>query len=191
MQLPQIRLHQTYAQIGLRTIQPVQEIHQQPADLSIKQIPAEMTVDRKPAQLEIDQDEAWNQLGYKSLPVLTQDFVDYSKQIGLEAIGEIAEEGNQLGAIENKSDAFAEIAAQKGNPPPADFNITYIPSYGSVKIHFKPTEVHINWKQGGAEIDSKINKPIHQYQPGRTEVYLRQKQQLEIDFVGLHINQQT
>ncbi len=190
MQLPQIRLHQTYAQIGIRTTQPVQEIHQAPADLSIKQLPSKMMIERKSSHLEIDQREAWNQLGFKSLGVLIADIADEYKQTGLEAIGEIAEEGDQLAAIENKTDAIAEISAQKGNPPPADFNIAFIPSYGSVKIHYTPTELQINWKRGGVEIDSKANKPLHQYQPGTTEVYLRQKQQLEIDFVGQHINNQ-
>lgn len=191
MQLPQIRLHQTYAQIGLRITQPVQEIHQEPADLSIKQNPAELSIERTPSRLEIDQEEARSQLGFKPLGVLSAEIADESKQIGFEAIAQIAQEGDQMAAIENKSDAIVEISAQKGNPPPADFNITFIPSYGSVKIHFTPTEVHLNWNQGGTKIDSKINRPIHHYQPGKTEVYLRQKQQLEIDFVGLNINRQT
>lgn len=189
MQLPQIRLHQTYAQIGLQITQPVQEIQQEPADLSIKQHPAEMVIERTPSQLEIDQDEAWDQLGFKSLPELSEEMANYAKQSGLEAIAEIAAEGDQLAAIETKTDAIAAISAEKGNPPPDDFNITFIPSYGSVKIHYTPTEVYIHWKQGGAEIEAKPNKPIHHYQPGKTAVYLRQKPSLEIDFVGINVNQ--
>ncbi|QCJ42382.1 hypothetical protein FAY30_10945 [Bacillus sp. S3] len=188
MQLPQIRLQQTFAQIGLRITQPVQEIHQEPANLSIKQLPAELSIEKKASRLEIDQIEAWNQLGFKNLNVLTEDIAEQARQDGLEAIATIAEEGDQMAAIENKSDAFAAIALQRSTPPPTNFNITFIPSYGSVKIHFTPAEVSINWKQGGAEIDSTVNKPTHQYTPGKTEVYLRQMQQLQIDFVGGNIN---
>ncbi|WML39374.1 DUF6470 family protein [Neobacillus sp. OS1-2] len=188
MQLPQIRLQQTYAQIGLRITQPVQEIHQAPANLSIKQIPAELSIEKKAARLEIDQIEAWNQLGFKNLNVLADEWAEDGKQACLEAIGQIAEEGDQMAAIQNKSDAFAAIALQRSTPPPTNFNITFIPSYGSVKIQFTPTELYMDWKRGGAEIEATPSQSIHEYTPGKTEVYLRQMQQLEIDFVGTNIN---
>ncbi|WP_180229954.1 DUF6470 family protein [Bacillus sp. AFS073361] len=188
MQIPQIRLQQTYAQIGLRSTQPVQEIQQAPADLSIKQVPSTLTIEHPPSSLEIDQEQAWNELGFKNLNVLTADTAEFSKQEGIEAIAQAAQEGDQMAAIEHKSDAIASIATEKGNPAPADFNIAFIPSYGSVHINFTPSEVHIDWKKGGAEIESTQHKPIHDYTPGKTEVYLRQMQQLQIDFVGLNVN---
>jgi hypothetical protein len=191
MQIPQIRLHQTYAQIGLKITQPVQEIQQQPADLSIKQVPAKMNIQRQPSSLVIDQEQAWNELGFKNLSTLSADHAEFSKQEGLAAIAEIAQEGDQLAAIEHKGDAIVSIITQKTQPEPADFNITFIPSYGSVKIHFTPTEVHIDWKQGGAEIVATQHKPIHNYTPGKTEVYMRQMQQLQIDFVGLNVNNKS
>ncbi|MFJ7726536.1 DUF6470 family protein [Neobacillus sp. NPDC097160] len=191
MQIPQIRLQQTYAQIGLRITQPVQEIQQIPAEQSIKQTPAEMTIERQPSHLEIDQEQAWNELGFKKTSLLCAEMADFSKQEGLEAVAQIAQEGDQLAAIENNTDPFASIAMEKANPGPADFNIAFIPSYGSVKFHYTPTEVHINWKQGGAEIAATPHKPIHNYTPGKTEVYLRQKGQLQIDFVGINVNKHS
>ena len=188
MQLPQIRMHQTYAQIGLRTVEPVQEIQQIPADLSIKQYPSKMNIDRKPSQLEIDQEQAWNELNLKKISVLSADMAEFSKQEGFEAIAQISQEGDQLARIEHKNDAVASIATEKGNPEPADFNVAFIPSYGSVKIHYTPSELSINWKQGGAEIEFTPHKPIHNYTPGKTKVYLRQMQDLQIDFVGLNVN---
>lgn len=191
MQIPQIRLHQTYAQIGLRTIQPVQEIQQVPAELSIKQVPSTLNIDRQPSHLDIDQEQAWNELGLKKLSVLSADMAEFSKQEGLAAVAEIAQEGDQLAAIEHKGDAIVSIATDKALPEPADFNIAFIPSYGSVKINYTPTELHIDWKQGGAEIEATQHKSIQNYTPGRTEVYLRQMQQLQIDFVGLNVNSKS
>ncbi|CAH2712903.1 putative protein YviE [Neobacillus rhizosphaerae] len=188
MQLPQIRMHQTYAQIGLRTVEPVQEIQQIPADLSIKQYPSQMNIVRNPSQLEIDQEQAWNELNCKKISVLSADMAEFSKQEGLEAIAQISQEGDQLARIEQKNDAIVSIATEKGNPEPADFNIAFIPSYGSVKIHYTPTELFISWKQGGAEIEFTPHKPILNYTPGKTKVYLRQMQDLQIDFVGLNVN---
>ncbi len=189
MQLPQIRLHQTYAQIGMRTVQPVQEIQQIPAELSIKQYSAKMEIERKPSELHIDQEQAWNELGFKSPSVFSRDMADSAKQKGLENIGKMAEEGHQLAAIENKTNAIQAIASKNANPGPADFTIAFIPSFGSVKINYKPSELHIDWKPGGTEIEVEPHRPIHKYTPGKTEVYLRQREQLEIDFIGLNVNQ--
>lgn len=191
MQIPQIRLQQTYAQIGIRTIQPVQEIQQIPAELSIKQNPPKMEIERNPSKLFIDQEQAWNELNLKDLATFSSDMVEYSKQEAMEAVAEIAQEGDQLASIEHKTDAISAIATNKANPGPVDFNIAFIPSPGSVKIHYTPTELHIEWKQGGAEIESTQHKPIHNYTPGKTEVYLRQMQELQIDFVGINVNERS
>jgi uncharacterized membrane protein YvbJ len=191
MQVPQIRLHQTNAEIGLRSTQPVQEIEQIPAELSIKQVPARMNIERQPSHLDINQDQLWNELNVKSPSVFSADMAEFSKQEGLDATAEIAQEGDQLAAIENKTDAIVSILSAKSNPGLADFNIAFIPSYGSVKIHYSPTELYIDWKQGGAQIDSTQHRPIHNYTPGRTEVYLRKMQELQIDFVGGNVNRKS
>ncbi|MED3624010.1 DUF6470 family protein [Neobacillus thermocopriae] len=188
MQIPQLQINQVPARIGIRTIPPVQEIQQKPADLSIKQTKATMTIDRKPSRLEIDQEQAWNELNVKRLSVLSKDMTEYSRQVGLEAIAQIAQEGDQLAAIEKNNNAIVDIAIEKGLPLPADFNIAFIPSHGSVKINYIPTELHIHWKLGGAEINAVQNKPIHHYTPGKVEIYLRQKQNLDIHFTGTNIN---
>jgi hypothetical protein len=191
MQVPQIRLHQTYAQIGLRTTQPVQEMEQQPAEQSIKQVPATLTIERKPSQLNIDQEQMWNELNLKSPSVLSEDMVNFAKQEALEAIAQKAQEGDQLAEIEKKSDMIVSIAESKANPGPIEFNIGFIPSYGSVKIHYTPSELNVDWKQGGAEIETIPHKPIHNYKPGKTEVYMRQMQNLQIDFVGGNLDRYT
>ena len=188
MQLPQIQLHQTYAQIGLRTTQPVQEIEQMPAEQSIKQVPATMNIDRKPTHLDIDQEQLWNELNFKNNSVFSEDMAEFAKQELMDAISEISQEGDQLAAIEQKTDAINAIVTSKINPGSAEFNIAFIPSYGSVKINYTPTELNIDWNKGGVEIQVTPHKPNHTYTPGKTEVYLRQMQSLQIDFVGGNIN---
>ncbi|MGG1401155.1 DUF6470 family protein [Bacillus salipaludis] len=191
MQLPQIQLQQTFAQIGLRTTQPIQEIQQVPAEISIKQVPAEMTIEHHPSSLNINQDQAWNELNRKQPSVFSTDMAEFARDEGYEAISEIAEEGDQLAKIENKEDAVVSIASEKACPPPADFNIAFIPSYGSVQIRYNPSEIQVDWKRGVVELEATQSKTIHKYTPGKIEVYLRQKQQLQIDFVGLNVNNKS
>ncbi|WEG11250.1 DUF6470 family protein [Pullulanibacillus sp. KACC 23026] len=188
MQIPQIRLQQTYAQIGLRITQPVMEIEQQPADLSIKQTPAQMDITKTPSHLEIDQEEAWEQLGFKPLSVLTRDAAEDAKQAAVEAVGEIAQEGDQLAHIENKSNTVAAIVSSKANPAPSDSGNGFIPTSELVKINYTPSELHINWKLGETEINVTPHLVKINYTAGKTEVYLRQQPQLKTDFTEININ---
>jgi hypothetical protein len=191
MQLPQIRLQQTYAHIGLRITQPIQEIQQKPAELSIKQESAKMSIENKPSQLKLDDEQFWDDLGFKSIPTILQESAQNGRESVLEYIGTKAQEGDQLAKIENKSDAIVGLITEKLLPQKADFNIGFIPSPGSVKIQFTPAELHIDWKKGGADIQVTPNNVVHHYTPGKTEVYLQQRQQLQIDFVGTNINYKT
>ncbi|MHC0038179.1 DUF6470 family protein [Pseudoneobacillus sp. C159] len=191
MQLPQIRLQQTYAQIGLRISQPIQEIQQKPADLSITQESAKLSIERRPSKLIIDDEQAWNELGFKNNGTFLADEVLYARQKFLENVAAIAEDGNQLAQIENNTNALANIAAENAYQPQLDYNLGFLPSPGSVKIQFTPTEIHLDWKRGGVDIQVTPHRAEHQYTPGKTEVYLKQKQQLQIDFVGTNINKQS
>lgn len=185
---PQIRISQVNAQIGLKRIDPVQEIQQIPAQLSMKQQPAKMSIERKAAVLEINQDQARSDVNMKTRTEFMADITADAKQAALEAIGQISMEGDQMAAIERKSDAIVSLSSDKGTPLPAETGIVFIPSPGAVKINYTPAELKINWEQGGVETDFIPHKTIHNYTPGKTEVYLKQRQQLEIDFVGLNIN---
>jgi hypothetical protein len=192
MQFSQIRLQQTYAQIGIRTTQPVQEIQQTPAKISIKQVPTQLSIERQPGQMIIDQEQAWNELGFKKISTLIADTAEFAKQEALAAVAEIAQAGDQLARIENKGDVIVAQSTEKGNPPPRDTILAFIPSHGSVKFQYTPTELKINWKKGGAEIlPTQYHTTEHNYTPGKTEVYLRQKQGLEIDFVGLFVDNKS
>jgi hypothetical protein len=184
MKLPQIQMNQTYARIGLRITQPVQEISQPSAVTSIRQEPAQMTIERQPSILEIDQEQAWNELNLKSPSTFNNDNVDYAEEQWLEAIANIAQKGDRLAAIKNHSDAIVEIATNQNIKEPRDFNIAFIPSYGSVHIQYTPADLQINWQLGGAKIEIMQQKPVHNYTPGKTEIYMSQWPELHIDVQG-------
>lgn len=184
MQLPQIQLHQTYGKIGLRISQPVQKIEQPTAEMSIKQSPAKMMIERTPSVLEIDQEQARNELNCKSPSVFSQDSAEYGKQLAFEAIALIAQKGDRLANIKDKTDAIVAIATEKNLKEPLDFNIAFIPSYGSVQIQYTPSDLKIDWQEGGTEIEVVQQKPVHQYTPGKTEVYMSQWPELKIDVLG-------
>lgn len=184
MQIPQIQLQQTYAKIGIRITKPVQEIEQPAAQMTIKQEPAKMVIDRKPGILEIDQEQARYELNLKRPSVFSEDLAEYGRQEALQAIAEIAEKGNRMAAIKNKGNAIVQMATENSIKPPPDFNIAFIPSYGSVKMEYTPTEMQINWMTGGTEVNVVPQNPILNYQPGKVEVYMSEWPELKIDVLG-------
>ncbi|RKD24238.1 hypothetical protein BEP19_07485 [Ammoniphilus oxalaticus] len=181
MRIPQIRMSQTFAQLGIETEKPQQTIQQPKAEMAIQQQPTELKIERSPSILEIDQTRAWEEANLKGPATLARDWASASRQQGLEGIARRAEEGGQLAAIERGGNALADVAQTKSHPPPALFNITFIPSYGSVQFRFTPTKLDMNWTQGGVKIDAKSHQPLHEYKPGHVNIYLKQQESLTIE----------
>lgn len=188
MKLPQIRLSQTFAQIGLRIEKPKQRIEQPKANMQIRQTPARLEINRKPGRLLIDQTKAWEEANLKGISALAKEFSEEGRRLLLEGIARRAEEGRQLAAIERDVNAIVELARKNGTPAPKPFNITFIPSYGSVKFHYMPSRLDMEWHRGGTTVRVLPRPPIHEYTPGSIEVYMRQRESLTIDVVGLDVD---
>lgn len=185
MELPQIRLESQYAKIGLRTTQPIQEIQQPKANLSIEQPKAELSIETRPGKLTIDQTEAWADMDLKHISRRIAEAADQGYQDSLEGIARRAQEGMELMKIENGGTPIAQIAKRNSEGPELQFNVGWIPSHFSVKTNYVPAEVDIQVKVNKPVIESTINKPIHEYTPGKVDITLEQRQSLNIDFANL------
>lgn len=182
MNIPQIRMQSTFAQIGMETSRGELQIEQRHADMSIEQPKAEMIVDRRPPRLTIDQTRAFEDVNLKSVFRMTEDAAQAGYQQAMNAIATRAQEGDELMMIENGFSAIPNQSERNSLPPQADFNIGWIPSHNSVKINYDPGETRINWNTRPVNIEVTPNKPIIDYYPGKTNIYLQQKNSLNIDF---------
>ena len=181
MKIPQIRIQSQPAKIELQTIKAQQSIEQPEPDVSIEQPKADMQIQTKPSKLTIDQTQAWQELGFKSTEVAVQEEANRGKQAILEGTGRRAAEGDDLMRIENGGNPIVEHAINNAYDV-KEFNIGWIPSHGSVKIHFEPADVQVDIRKRDPIINIRANKPIHQYTPGRVDVYLKQHAELKIDW---------
>lgn len=184
MQLPQIQIQQTFASIGIDPGKPRQEIQQPRAELNLEQVPAQLEINRTPSRLEIDQSQAWEDAGLKKVSTVSREYADLGKQYALEGIARRAQEVDQIRSIEQGGNPIATIAYENMNPGRAEINVAFIPSFGSVKIQFTPTQLDLQWTRGGVKLNPELKKPIHEYTPAKVEVYLKQKQSLSIEVVG-------
>lgn len=189
MQLPQIRMHQTYAQLGLNIKKPVQEIQQPKAELNLRQEPASLDIKQAKGTLSIDTSEAKANIDLRGPLRRTRDNAEYGYQKAMEAIAQIAQEGDRLAAIERGGNPIADIAFEES----VIYHNTEIIAAGStvgdgIEIRYDLQPAKIDVEVHGKQIDPVIHKPIHNYTPGKVEGYIRQWNSLQIDFVGLHVD---
>ena len=93
-----------------------------------------------------------------------------------------AREGDMLMSIEKGGNAISSIIDSRTTPQQKALGIKFIPSANSVKMSYMPANVDIEVQKNEPKIDVKINKPIHNYTPGKVIVDLIQKPSIEIDW---------
>jgi hypothetical protein len=191
MRLPQIRIQQTYAQLGLNIQKPVQEIRQPKAELNLRQEPAILDIRQARGELQIDTSEARANLDLKSSAQRSRENAEYGHRKALEAIAQISQEGDRLAQIEHKGAnpiadiAFEETVLYQGKEIIAAGSI--VGDGIEMRYDLKPAEINIQAR--GKRMDPVIHRPIHNYTPGKVTGYMRQWNSVQFDVVGLHVDQ--
>nr|WP_106783724.1 DUF6470 family protein [Lysinibacillus timonensis] len=183
MNVPKLQIHTINAKLNLSIQQPKQYIEQPPAELEIKQPPAEITINVEEGQLFIDASQARSDYGFATIRELEKRVAQKGYQDLLDGIARRAREGFQLMNIGKNSNALQSIAKSKTSPNSKPLGITFIPSANSVKIEYQPADVQINVQTKEPIINSKINKPIHNYTPGKVDIEMLQYPSVSIDWL--------
>lgn len=181
MRIPQIQIQTTKAKLGLNIENPQQRIKQPTADLQIRQPAAEVSIRTTDGQLHIDSSQARRDLGLIGPLESSRNYAQKGKQAVLAGIARRAREGEQLASIENGGNAIQALAASKATPQKKALGIKFVPSVGSVKTTYTPASVDINVQTNKAQIDATVNKPVHNYTPGKVSGYMLQYPSIEID----------
>lgn len=183
MRVPQVQIQTTQAQIALTIQQPQQHIEQLPADMKIRQQDADLSVKITPGQLQIDSTQLRADLGLYTFDAFARNAAQKGQQDVLAGIARRAREGEQLGDIASGGKPLVSIAKSRNdNMQQKQTGIAFIPSYNSVKLDYTPANVDINVQVNKPNITVNINKPVHQYTPGKTTVDLIQKPSIQIDW---------
>lgn len=182
MNIPKIQLQSTKAQIGLNIQKPIQEIEQPKANLDLQQPKAKMSIQTTKPKLSIDSFEMRESLDLKSSRGRTAEVAQYSKQAALEGLERKSQEGSELMRIENGGNPIAEQAKRWGRQPYSSLGIKFIPQPDSVKINFEPGSVDIQVEPQKVINNTTINKPIHNYTPGKVKIEMLQYPSLKIDW---------
>lgn len=182
MDMPKLQLESTQGKLGLNIQQPVQEIQQPQANLDLEQPAAILEISTTKPELSIDTTEARADLDMMSSIRRTAEVASYSRGQLLEGISRRAGEGDDLMRIENGSNPIPVHAEQSGRQPYSGLGIKFVPSPGSVKISFQPGKANIEAQPQKVINNTKINKPIHNYTPGKVTMETLQYPSLKIDW---------
>jgi hypothetical protein len=185
MKMPQITIRQTYARIGMEIEPGKLDIRSPRGELHIDQNPAKMEITSPPGRLEIDSTAAWAALGRGGHLAWMNRLYDQIDAIALQNIAKKVEDGNRLAAIAGKQNAIADLASENWrytNP------LRYVgeASFFNVKVRYEPQTPTINITPSRAEIEYIPQKPTVDYIRGRVDIYLRQKNSIEISVIDLY-----
>ncbi|WP_107840223.1 DUF6470 family protein [Metasolibacillus meyeri] len=188
MRLPQIQIQTTDIQMNWKIHDPVQRIRQPRAEQTISQPPATVRIHTTPSNLQIDSSDARRDLGYFPTGEMIKRYAQEGRQEMLKGLSRRVREGRQMMLSAGKGQGGAviqQIAKQNTGPKrPGPYNIKFVPSIGSVKIKYTPATVDVNITRNEPKIDVKVNKPIHDYTPGKVTGTMTQRPRVDIDVIG-------
>jgi len=185
MRLPQIRIDQQFARIGMSMEDAKVQMSQPEADLSIKQPPADVNIEIRPGKLSIDQSQAFHDLGQYPVKEAVRLEAEEGKKLVTEGTRRRRREGDQLMKIENGGDPIKQQAKTRMPREYRPFNIGVIPSYNSVKINYEPADVNVDIQANKPVIQSQANPVQRQVTPANFDVYLDQQNYIDISFVNV------
>jgi len=169
-------------QIGIDTTRGSMEMQQPRGEQSISQTKAKMNIQSELPRVIIDQYECFAEAGLKNMRDLTAEYAQLGKQAAFEGIARRVDDGNRLATIgNNMPNAIPEIAKKNAWKPEREFGLATIPK-SRPKIDVTGS-LNIEWQLGGTDISFTPRQPIINYQPGKVDIYLKQRSSIDIRYV--------
>ena len=146
------------ASLDLRTTAPQIQMNTEAAKLEIRQPKGTLEIDGTPFRYSY---------GIKNWQSFSRDNAQDSKNAGLEAIAEIAQEGDRMAFIESKEEAVVAIAAQTNFPDLGE--LTWAP-LEKPDIHYTLNRPQINVIDGTFDLNLQRGSVQNNYQPGKVDI---------------------
>ncbi|MBF8982980.1 hypothetical protein IZY60_05475 [Lutibacter sp. B2] len=180
-----LEINTTNAQIGMEITNAKVDIQQPQADVNMKTKHAQVNIKSENSKIHIDQSVCFSESGLKDVFELIKSSANLGKQRASQAIARISSEGDQLMRIENGGNPIISQAIRNAfEADNKDYNIGLTPK-SRPKISATDPKLNIDFQKGEVNIDVNVNKPIINYQPGKVNIYLNQKDSINIEYVDV------
>ncbi len=181
MEMPKLVMSQQYAMIGIQTQNGHYQINQPQAEISMQTTNTQVRIENAKGMVEIDQEPGWGMLGVGSNPQWNENIYSQMNSIMMQGILRRSEDGNRMiEAMISKDDPTGELADKNSKlVNSVDYTVSTIEKDG-VKLNglFKPGKV--DYQNGSLTVQVKPHKPQIEYHRGAVDLYVRQKNSLNI-----------
>ncbi len=181
-------------QIQIKTNPSVLAYNRTPSEMTIKQDHQTLNLQTEKSELEmktthakvfIDQSQCFDEAGLKSNGSLIADNASYGMQKGMEAIGKIVDQGNQMADIASKVDPIPDQANYNAYEQfIRDWNMVTMPR-SRPKFDIQEGRVDFNFKPAKVNNNTVNTKPEINYRRGRLDIYVKQYSSINISFINL------
>jgi len=179
--LPQIQISQQYGRIGIDADPGQLDIQQPKAKQELTTTPAKLEIDANPGQLIIDNSGWHDALGHGPTLQAFNRIYSECRNIAMQGIAKIVEDGNRMAAIHTGENAIAALA-QESTKDIDFYEFMYMgeASYDNIDIQYEPGPFHIQFEPAKVEHRVTVNPPIINYHRGKLDIYMLQYPKLEI-----------
>ncbi len=182
-----LRIHQTWAKIGLNSQMAQLKLQIKEPFLELKTTHLKVKLEREPARVECDATKCWEERGFKTIATFGRGNAHKGREACAQHIREVVTEGDMMAAIESNSieDCIAYYASLAWDTP--EFNIALVPK-SRVDIKVIPGELKIDWELGKVRGNLRWGKVSGNYIKPELQIYLREKASIKIEYVGSRID---
>ncbi|SNS49192.1 hypothetical protein SAMN05446037_101176 [Anaerovirgula multivorans] len=181
-----LRIQTQDAQIGIQQGIGDLYISQNHHFLQIQTLYPEIYIQQEDPVLLIDQSQCFSEAGLKSNQELSRQFAAKGRQNALRAIAKIADEGNAMADIQNGV-VIGRLAKNKMKAQEKQFAFDMIPK-SRPEMRFQKGETHIRYQKGDIKTHVPPNPVNIHYNTRDVKVYLKQKNYIQIDYVGKKVD---
>ncbi len=179
-----ITMQSQQALIGIETTPGRQSIQTEQQVLDIQTEKPQLEMETTHAKVTIDQSQSFAESGLKSVFQLIRENAQMGYQQYMAAMARYSSQGDEMANIQNKNvDVVAEQADDNAfGQFSKEFGMVTMPRTRP-QIDVIPGEVRINLRRGTVQNKTVQSRPQHDYERGKVDLYLRQRNSLQIDVV--------
>jgi hypothetical protein len=177
--IPQLKIRQDYAQLGIDADIGTQHLEQPRPTFEMEQIRPQLHIRQPLGRFEINQDAAWDALAVGGNLKTMSRIYSMAPQIALQGIQRRVEEGHRMADITNPNNPFAELAKGWRKTFSELSQIAGPASYDNVDVEYIRGDFSINVEPGRVELNTRVNRPIHEYERGKLDISMLKYNQIE------------
>lgn len=179
LSIPSIQIRQYPAKLSIDADLGKQDMRQPRATFELQTEAPKVEIRQPRGDMDIDQTRAWDALGLGGVMEAFHRIASQARDVGLQGIARIVENGNRLAEIHLDTNPIADIAEQLTFER-FEFDYFGPAGYDNVDITYTANKPQITPVEGKVHLNTHPNRPEIDYIRGKLDIYMSQYPKVEI-----------